>query len=99
MTTIHAQLTHATTILELVHSLLLALMTTTLAQLTGVIPQLEQFTTIKLFVMTRILALTNLAILKPDVSSLMLEQRIVMTTMSALLMDALAIKNNVSTLL
>jgi hypothetical protein len=69
------------------------------AQLIGAIAQLEQSITMQLFVMTRILALTNLAILKLDVSSLMLEHRTAMTTISAQLMDAPLILNNASTLL
>jgi len=44
-----------------------------------------------LFVTTRILALTNLAILKQDVSSHTMVERIVMITTFALLTDALKI--------
>jgi hypothetical protein len=66
-------------------------MTTTLAQLIIVMQQLEQSIMMQLFVMTRTLALTNLAILKLDVSSPMLEHRTVMTITFALLMDAQAI--------
>jgi len=47
--------------------------------------------------MTRILALTNLAILKLDVSLHTTEERIAMTTTFVPLMDALSIKQNVST--
>jgi hypothetical protein len=52
-----------------------------------------------LFVTTRILALTNLAILKQDVSSHIMEERIVTITTFAPLTDALKIKQNVFTLL
>jgi hypothetical protein len=71
MTTTHAQLMFAINKAENVFSLLLMSTITMLAQLIGAIAQPEQSIMMQLFVMTKILALTNLAILKLDVSSLM----------------------------
>jgi hypothetical protein len=99
MTTTHAQLILAILLLENVCTLQLMLMITTNAPLTIVILPMERFTTMQLFAMTTIHALTNLAILKLDVSTPMLEQNTVMTTTFVPLMDALAIKKNVFTLL
>jgi hypothetical protein len=99
MTTIHAQLILAITILENVSTLLLTLMTTTNAPLIIAMLPMERFTTMQLFVMTTTHALTNLAILKLDVSTPMLEQNTVMTTMFVPLMDAQVIRKNVFTLL
>jgi len=91
MITILAPQTVAIKPLDSVFSLLSTLTTTTLAQPTGVMLQLELFTMMLLFVTTRILALTNLAILKQDVSSHTMVERIVMITTFALLTDALKI--------
>jgi hypothetical protein len=91
MITILAPQTVAIKPLDSVFSLLSTLTTTTLAQPTGVMLQLELFTMMLLFVTTRILALTNLAILKQDVSSHTMVERIVMITTFAPLTDALKI--------
>jgi hypothetical protein len=91
MITILAPQTVAIKPLDSVFSLLSTLTTTTLAQLTGVMLQLELFTMMLLFVTTRILALTNLAILKQDVSSHTMVERIVTITTFAPLTDALKI--------
>jgi len=91
MITILAPQTVAIKPVDSVFSLLSTLTTTTLAQPTGVMLQLELFTMMLLFVTTRILALTNLAILKQDVSSHTMVERIVMITTFALLTDALKI--------
>jgi hypothetical protein len=91
MITILAPQTVAIKPLDSVFSLLSTLTTTTLAQPTGVMLQLELFTMMSLFVTTRILALTNLAILKQDVSSHTMVERIVMITTFAPLTDALKI--------
>jgi hypothetical protein len=91
MTIILALLILAINQAETASILLLTLMITMLAQLIGVMQQLVQFTTMLLFVMTRTHVLTNLAILKLDVFSHMLEHRIVMTAILALSMDAQAI--------
>jgi hypothetical protein len=91
MITILAPQTVAIKPLDSVFSLLSTLTTTTLAQPTGVMLQLELFTMMLLFVTTRILALTNLAILKQDVSSHTMVARIVTMVTLALLTDALKI--------
>jgi hypothetical protein len=70
-------------------------MITTNALLIIVMQPTERFITIQLSVMTTTLALTNLAILKLDVSIPMLEQNTAMTTTFVPLMDAQAIKRNV----
>jgi hypothetical protein len=91
MITILAPQTVAIKPVDSVFSLLSTLTTTTLAQPTGVMLQLELFTMMLLFVTTRILALTNLAILKQDVSSHTMVERIVTITTFAPLTDALKI--------
>jgi hypothetical protein len=99
MTRTLAPQTPATKLLDSAFLLLSMLTTTALAQLTGVMLQLELFTMMLSFVTIRILALTNLAMLKQDASLHTTEERIVTITTFVPLTDAPKIKQNVFTLL
>jgi hypothetical protein len=99
MTRTLAPQTPATNLLDSAFLLLSMLTTTALAQLTGVMLQLELFTMMLSFVTIRTLALTNLAMLKQDASLHTTEERIVTITTFVPLTDAPKIKQNVFILL